>query len=220
MSGFGNFRMLAVAAFLAGAVALPTAAATVTYQSDEADPKVQLVIDDTVAGAGKFRFTLTTVSGAADFLGLGFDIAGISLKKSTLSLVSFTSTHSAPNTPTLVLYGKNTNSQTACGKGCNFNGGGTWPEPFDYIVRIGENGGGKKNVSGIVFDVTTAGSLADNPFSGFGVRAQGTTGPSNSIKFRLVETASSVPLPAAGWLLLAGLGRAAPPPSQDLKDGL
>jgi hypothetical protein len=206
MSGFGNFRTLAVAAFLAGVAALPALAATVTYQSDEANPKVQLIIDDTAAGAGKFRFTLTTIFGAADFLGLGFDFAGSTLTQAALSLVSFTSKSSTPNVPALLLYGNNTGIQTACGYGCNFNGGGTWPDPFDHVIRIGENGGGANYISGIVFDVTAAGSLADNPFSGFGVRAQGTTGPSNSIKFRLVEAASSVPLPAAGWLLLAGLG--------------
>jgi hypothetical protein len=174
MSGFGNFRTLAAAALLAGAMVFPASAATVTYQSAEADPKVQLAIDDTAAGAGKFRFTLTTISGKADFLGLGFDFAGTTLTQAALSLVSFTSKSSTPNTPALVLYGSNTGVQTACGYGCNFSAGTVWPDPFDHVIRIGESGGGVGGVdyiSGIVFDVTTAGTLADNPFSGLAVRA-------------------------------------------------
>ena len=180
-------------------------AATVTYQTAEADPKVQLVIDDTAAGAGKFRFTLTTVFGVADFLGLGFDFAGASLTSAALSLVSFTSPSATPNTPALVLFGNNTNSQVVCEQGCNFNGTNSSPAPFDYIIRIGQNGGGANFVASVVFDVTTAGSLANNPFSLFGVRAQSTSGPEDSIKFGLVQL-PPVPVPAAGFLMLGALG--------------
>lgn len=212
MFGFGNFKTLAAAAVLVMTAGVAQAA-TVTYQTVEVVPQVRLVIDDTAAGPGKFRFTLTTVAGGgADFLGLGFDFAGSSLTLAALSVVSFTSTSVTPNTLALALFGNNTNSQINCGNGCNFNGMGSSPDPYDYIIRIGENGGGKNNVSSIVFDVTTAGSLANNPFSLFGVRAQG-TGPNgdSSIKFGLVLVPPSppplpVPLPAGLPLLLAGLG--------------
>lgn len=183
-------------------------AATVTYQTAEADPRVQLTIDDSIAG--RFRFTLTAVAGFADFLGLGFDFAGTSIVQANLSRVSFTSTHASPNTPALLLFGNNTNSQVDCGTGCNFGGGGGSDlPPYDYIIRIGENGGGRNNVSSIVFDIITGGSLAANPFSDIGVRAQETSN-GDSIKYGLVLVPPPpppvVPLPAAGVLLLGALG--------------
>ncbi len=190
--------------FLAAAVALamPVAAqaATVTFESAEADPKVQLVIDD-AAVAGGFRFTLTTTFGVADFLGLGFDYAGTVIAQANLALVSYTP--GTANTPALTLFGNNTNLQNTCGTGCNFNGAGSDPGPYDYIIRIGQNGGGPNEVSSAVFDIFVTGSLSD--FSDFGIRAQGTSGPSSSIKFGLPPV-SIVPLPAAGWALLLALG--------------
>jgi hypothetical protein len=177
----------------------PASAATVTYQSAENDPKVQLTIDEI---AGGFRFSLSTLFGAADYLGLGFDFAGASLSQNNLQLVSYTPGNA--NTPSLVLYGNNTNSQVDCGQGCNFNGAGSDPTPYDYIIRIGENGGGANAVFSAVFDILTPGTLANNPFSLFGVRAQGTSGPSSSIKVGLIPVAP-VPLPATGVLLLGAL---------------
>ncbi len=189
----------------AGALALVAggaSAATVTYESAEADPKVRLVIDDSFTD--KFRFTLTTAFGSADFLGLGFDFAGSAITQGMISLVSYTPDSS--NAPALTLFGNNTNLQMDCGQGCNFEGNGSDSAPYDYIIRIGEQGGNPLNlVSSVVFDIALVGSLAQNPFADFGVRAQGTSGPSSSIKFGLVETAA-VPVPAAGFLLIGALG--------------
>lgn len=200
-------RMKAILAGLVLAFGLGGAAqaATVTYQTAEANPRVQLTIDDSIAG--RFRFTLSAVAGFADFLGLGFDFAGTSIAQGNLSRVSFTSTHANPNTPALVLFGNNTNAQVDCGTGCNFGGGGGSDlPPYDYIIRIGENGGGRNNVSSIVFDIIIAGSLAANPFSDIGVRAQETSN-GDSIKYGLVLVPPQVvPLPAAGLLLLGALG--------------
>ncbi|WP_299837852.1 VPLPA-CTERM sorting domain-containing protein [uncultured Jannaschia sp.] len=190
----GSFMMIGTAS-----------AATVSYTTAETDPKVQLLLDDGAVD-GAVRFTLSAVTGFADFLGLGFDFSGTKILKSKIDLVSFASTHNRPDVPALVLFGDNTGSQSTCGNGCNFNGGGgTGDTAFDYILRIGEQGGGKKNVAGIVFDI---GGVALADFSNFAVRAQETSN-GNSIKYGLNPDAtvpSPVPLPAAGFGLMAGLG--------------
>lgn len=182
-------------------------AATVTYANADATPQMQLTIDDTAAGAGKFRFTLTTLLGTADYLGLGFNLAGFGnpLTGALFSLVSATNASDVAITPALQLFGNDTGSQGSCGSGCNFNGSGS-ASLFDYILRIGSNGGGASNyVKTVVFDLTFAGSLAANPFSQLAVRAQSTSNTAGSIKADMVEV-PAVPLPAGGLLLIGGLG--------------
>lgn len=202
MKTLKTLKIIATAVLVAGTVQTASAA-TVTYTNAEATPKMQLVIDD-AASPGKFRFSLSTLIGTADFLGLAFNFGGTSIAQANISLVSATLANDTPTTPGLVLFGNNTGSQNVCGNGCNFNGSGS-ATLFDYIIRIGENGGGSKYVKTVVFDIMTAGSLATNPFSGFAIRAQSTTGPSSSIKTNLTPPAP-VPLPAAGVLLLGALG--------------
>ena len=195
---------LARGAALALSAATGATAATVTYTNTHASPQMQLTIDDSVAG--KFRFTLTTLVGTADFLALGFNLfgSGNPLTSASFSLISATNASNQAISPALVLYGNDTGSQSTCGQGCNFNGSGS-ATLFDYILRIGSNGGGANNfVKTVVFDLTYTGNLANNPFSQLAVRAQSTSGASTSIKADM--NISAVPLPAGGWLLLAGLG--------------
>jgi hypothetical protein len=181
-------------------------AATVAYTNAQISPKLQLVIDDEAA-PGKFRFSLSTTVGAADYLGLGFNFGGSSIVQGDISLVSATRADGTAITPTLGLFGNNTGSQNTCGGGCNFNGSGS-ATLFDYIIRIGEQGGGQNNyVKTVVFDITEPGSLVANPFSQIAARAQSTTNPGGSIKTNLTPQAPSpVPLPATGLLLVGALG--------------
>lgn len=202
MQTLESLKTIAAAALMAGVMAFTqtASAATVTYTNAEATPKIQLTIDD-AASPGKFRFSLTTLIGTADYLALAFNFGGTSISQIDISLVSATRADDTPGTPALVLYGNNTGSQNTCGTGCNFNGSGS-ATLFDYIIRIGENGGGSNYVKTVVFDIMTAGSLATNPFTGLAVRAQSTTNPGGSIKTDLTP----VPLPAGGLLLLGALG--------------
>jgi hypothetical protein len=202
MFGKDSFKTLLAAGALA-LMAGGASAATVTYQTDETDPKVQLVIDD-AAVSGKFRFTLTAIAGFADFLGLGFDLDGATL---TVGMIDyFDHTPDSSDKPELVLYGDGTKKVGSCGNGCNFNGDGSGSSLFDHIIGIGEQGAGKKLISSVVFDIKLAGSLDDNPFSNFAVRAQTTSNEEGSIKYGLVEVPPEpVPLPAAGFLLIGAL---------------
>ncbi len=185
-------------------------AATVTFVSEELNPQVRLELTDTASGlsAGSVRFSLDSAIGFADYLGLGFDYAGMMLRQADITRVAFTSPSGNPATPAIVLYGNNTGTQATCGQGCTFNGGGgTGDTTFDYIVRIGEQGGGKKNVASVVFDIAGT-SLTD--FSNFAVRAQETSN-GGSIKYGLnpvmeMTPPAPVPLPAAGFGLFAGIG--------------
>ena len=194
------------AALSVGSV-MGASAATVTYMNADPTPQMQLTVDDVAGGAGKFRFTLTTLVGTADYLGLGFNLSGNSnpLTSALFTLVSATNASDSAINPALQLFGNDTGLQGACGNGCNFNGAGS-ASMFDYILRIGGNGGNAANyVKTVVFDLTYAGSLAVNPFSQLAIRAQSTSNPGGSIKADLIEVAA-VPLPAAGFLLIGGLG--------------
>ncbi len=203
-------KKISAIALAAVMMAGTASAATVTFVSEELNPQVRLELTDTAAGlsAGSVRFSIDSAIGFADYLGLGFDYAGTMLKQTAFSLVSFTSLSGKPNTPAIVLYGNNTGTQSTCGQGCNLNGaGGTGNTQFDYIVRIGEQGGGKNNVSSVEFDIAGT-SLTD--FSNFAVRAQETSN-GDSIKYGLnpvmeVTPPAPVPLPAAGFGLFAGIG--------------
>ncbi len=198
-----NLKELVASGILALCLTAPVSAATVTYNNSETSPNMQLEIDDSASGS--FRFSLSTLVGTADFLGLGFNFAGSSITQSDITLVSATRADNSAISPTLALFGNNTGSQSSCGGGCNFNGSGS-ASLFDYIIRIGDNGGNANNfVKTVVFDIAAAGSLAMNPFSQFAVRAQSTSNQSGSIKTDLSTPVSPIPLPAGLPLLLAGV---------------
>jgi len=190
-------------------MATGASAATLTFQNAEATPSMTLVIDD-AASPGNLRFSLNTVVGTADFLGLAFNFEGTSVEESDITFVSATREGGAASIIDLELFGDNTGSQNTCGPGCNFNGAGS-PTEFDYIIRIGEQGGGGPGginfVESLVFDISTTATLATNPFSGFAVRAQSTSNASGSIKtsLDLLPSVSAIPLPTGLPLLASGL---------------
>lgn len=198
-----RLKALMLTAAVALGVATSANAATVSYTNAEDDPKFSLTIDD-AASPGAFRFSLTTLVGGADYLGLGFMFGGTSLSQGDISLVSATNESDSPIFPDLELFGTNTGDQTDCGNGCNFSGGGSRSD-FDYIIRIGEQGGNAENyVKSVVFDVAATGSLSQ--FSDFAVRAQVTTNPEGSIKTDLdPNNPAPIPLPAGLPLLGSGL---------------
>ncbi|MCF2903581.1 PEP-CTERM sorting domain-containing protein [Octadecabacter sp. CECT 8868] len=204
---FGKIRALVVASVLTSGLATTATAATMTFTNAETTPSMTMVVDDTIS-AGNLRFSLSTTVGTADFLGLAFNFSGTSLSQSDISFVSATRADDTASVIDLELFGDNTMSQNTCGGGCNFNGAGS-ATLFDYIIRIGENGGGGQGginfVKSVVFDISTTATLANSPFSGFAVRAQSTTNPGGSIKTNLVPDIPVVPVPASLPLLAFGL---------------
>lgn len=221
-----TLRILAAAAAVSFSFAAASQAATVTYANTDTTPKAQLTIDDTVA-PNTLRFSLSTLVGTADYLGLGFNFDGL-LTQASLKLVSATSLDGTAITPALKLYGDSSKRISDCGSGCNFNGGES-ASLFDYIIRIGDNGGGGKAdkdnkgrkadkgnkddkddkadnyVASVVFDVFTTAKLGD--LSQFAFRAQSTSNSGGSIKADLEpQQPAPVPLPASAVLLLAGMG--------------
>lgn len=202
-----KLRALVASTIVALGLATGASAATITYTNSAPTPKLQLVIDD-AASPGKFRFSLSTTVGTADYLGLGFNFAGAGIMQSDITLISATRADDTAITPSLQLFGNNTGSQSDCGAGCNFNGGGS-ASLFDYIIRIGSNGGNANNfVKTVVFDIMVPGSLAANPFSQLAARAQSTTNPGGSIKADLTPdnppNPGTIPLPAGLPLLASG----------------
>ncbi len=199
-----KFRALVASAVLAFGVASGARATTLAYTNTHVTPQMQLILEDETT-PGKYRFSLSTTVGTADYLGFGFNYAGTSISQSDISLISATNKNGDPISPTLKLFGDNTGSQSKCGKGCNFNGSGS-ASAFDYIIRIGANGGGDNYVQSVVFELMLPGSLENNPFSQMAVRAQSTSNPGGSIKADLVpDTPAPVPLPAGLPLLATGL---------------
>ena len=195
-------RLLAASAAMSFSLVAASEAATATFTNSQSTPKVQLTIDD-AAAPGKLRFSFSTLLGTADYLGLGFNFDGL-LTNDSLKLVSATRADGKAITPALKLYGNGSSQVGSCGAGCNFNGSES-ASLFDYIVRIGSNGGGQNNyVASVVFDIMTTAKLGD--LSQFAFRAQATSNPGGSIKADLEQQPAPVPLPASALLLLAGLG--------------
>lgn len=202
-----NIMNMLCAAAATAVITTGAQAATITFTNAETTPSMTMVIDD-AASAGNLRFSLSTTVGTADFLGLAFNFADTALSQGDISFVSATNASNAAIMPALTLFGDNTGTQSSCGSGCNFNGAGSATD-FDYIIRIGENGGNSANdVKTVVFDIASTFPVTNSPFSGFAVRAQSTSNQSGSIKTNLTTgtNMTPVPLPAAGWMLLAGLG--------------
>lgn len=196
-------RVLAAAAAVSFSFVAASQAATVTYVNTDPTPRAQLTIDDGVA-PNTLRFSLSTLVGAADYLGLGFNFDGL-LTQASLKLVSATRLSGAAITPALQLFGDGITQVSDCGSGCNFNGNES-ASLFDYIIRIGDNGGKPENyVASVVFDVTTTATLGN--LSQFAFRAQATSNLGGSIKADLVpQQPAPVPLPASAALLLMGVG--------------
>ncbi len=194
------FKAVLIAAAAATA-AVSAQAATVTYQSTEFDePKFAVSVSDDTAG--RLTFGIDLIAGTGDVLGFGLNSSLGQFGQTSVSNVS-TSTGEA-------LTGV-FNDTRACSSGCNFNGGGR--PTFDTILRFGAQGSGNGSITSLSFDVATMQTLADFSFTTFGIRAQSTNNTtsgddSGSVKlteFDEVVDVAPVPLPAAGWGLLAAM---------------
>jgi hypothetical protein len=201
----GRIHTFVASAVFAFVMATAANAATVTYTNADATPVMELTIG-TEDGSGVFTFSFKTTVGTADYLALGFDIAGEDANLITqLKIGDATGTNFTNGiiTPELVLYGDNSGSQSSCEQGCNFNGSGS-ETLFDYIIKIGLQGGNGDNyVKTVEFTILGLEELTLDDFSQFSIRAQSTSNPEGSIKTDL--TLTPVPLPAGLPLLLSGL---------------
>jgi hypothetical protein len=205
----GRFVLISrIQTFVASAVfalAMATAAnaATVTYINADPTPVMELTIDDG-GGGNVFNFSFETTVGTADYLALGFNFEG-SLDGATIELVSAENASDDDIYPLLALYGDGLEQTGDCEQGCNFYGDGS-ASLFDYIIKIGLQGGNADNyVKKVEFTIsfTEPSEVTLDDFSQFSIRAQSTSNLENSIKTDL--TISPVPLPAGLPLLLSGL---------------
>lgn len=202
-----SFLKSAIAALALGATTLPAAALTVqfaspnwnynnTSASQQADWRVS--IDDNTAGKLTFRVGIDAGSSAiGDILGIGFNTS------MTLGNFAFVSSSTGER-----ITGTYTNTRR-CGGGCNFNGATS--TNFDYIVRAGDQGSSAGRITSFIFTADTADGLAADSFSRVGIRSQSLGaapfgGGDSSKDINSMPEISPVPLPAAIWLLGAGLG--------------
>jgi len=98
------------------------------------------------------------------------------------------------------------NNVSSCGPGGGFTGGSFNSFTFDTLVRIGNQGSSSGLNTMVMFDMLAAG-LDTGDFSAVGIRIQSVSGAGNTTSLKLInDTPTTVPLPAAGFLLLGALG--------------
>ena len=196
MFGLTAFKTTAAAAVIAAASwAGAASASTVEYVGTGQGTTYTIAFDDDTSG--QIGVTVTATGSSADMLGLGFDWAGTALDPN-LATGDFVFVSSNTNEGiTRVCVGAIT-----CGGGLNFNGTGVGS--FDYIVRMGAQGSANGLITDFSFYILTDESLDAVLTDSFGIRAQSTE--AGSIKLIDFTRVAEVPLPAAGLLLLGGLG--------------
>ncbi len=210
-------------------LAAPASAAVIQFGPDDwvynnttaaAQPKWVVKIDDqTDASRLFFQVALDPASpSTGDVLGLGFNssIPGITLA----DIQGFSSPTGDGVTNFLTNTEKCGTGLSGNGGGCNFNGTG---QVFDYMLRIGTNGSATGLNNNFSFYINKNVDLDTTIITAVGIRAQtvgafpnggrGSTKDYNltpeCIKNCGGDSApppNPVPLPAAGWLLLAALG--------------
>lgn len=198
MFGLTAFKTSAAAAVIAAASwAGAASATTVEYVGTGQGTTYTIAFDDDTSG--QIGVTVTATGSSADMLGLGFDWGGsaldTTLPDTDFVWVSSNTGQGITNVCTDTL---------SCGPGLNFNGALPQDETFDYIVRMGASGSGGGLITDFSFYILTDESLDDVLTDSFGIRAQSTE--EGSIKLVDFTRVAEVPLPAAGFLLLGGLG--------------
>lgn len=178
--------------------ATASSAATVSFVGSAQGTDYQIDFSDDAAGLIDVTVTATANPNNADLLGLAFDWLGTPAP--TSSDFAFVSSNTGEGITAIC------EDALTCGQGLNFNGTGV--TAFDYIVRMGSQGlfnGQYLNL----FNFTIASGLALDDFLGesFGIRAQ-STGPDGNDSLKLIdfERVPPIPVPAAGFMLLLGLG--------------
>jgi hypothetical protein len=203
-----NIIRTVLAATTFAAMSSVASAATLTfgptgwdYNEDGQVPWVVSVNDDT---ANLWTVAVSIASGVGTdtgtILGFAFDSVLTGLTSSSFAFVS--SNTGGP------IADRFENALT-CGGGCNFNG--ATADPFDWIIRLGGAGASDGLLTSVSFTIATLEDLMPDSFTRFGIRAQavgpGPNGGDDSAKdIFIVPPPATVPLPAAGWLMLAGLG--------------
>ncbi len=184
-----------------------------TYNEDGQIPYTVRIDDNT---AGKFTVQVSTNAGSGDDTG---DILGFGFDTSLTGLSSFDLLSSSTGEGITGLYA----DASSCGSGCNFNGTSVVADPFDYILRIGDQGSSNGLLTDFAFTIATDQALTATSFTRVGFRTQsvglfpdGGNGSAKDVNGNPVFTpgtpggeepgASPVPLPAAAWMLLAGIG--------------
>jgi hypothetical protein len=161
-------------------------------------------------------------SSFGDMLFFGFDTAlsGLSTSGGTSATGDFTFNSSSNNEGISEVCSASTaNGIRTCGgvgSAGNFNGPLGLTEGFGYIVRMGGAGLVGAGITAFDFSIATGDTLTASSFSRVGIRAQ-SVGASDSLEGQdgstkdinntgVFDAPSPVPLPAAGWMLIAGLG--------------
>lgn len=197
-----TIRKILLAAGLSLA-ASAASAATVSFVGSAQGTDYQIDFSDDTAGLIDVTVTATANPNNADLFGLAFDWLGTPAPVGGTgpnSDFSFVSSNTGEGIVAVCV------DTLSCGGGLNFNGTGV--TAFDYIIRMGSAGlfnGQYLNF----FNFTIASGLALDDFLGdsFGIRAQ-STGPTGDDSLKLIdfERVPPIPVPAAGFMLLLGLG--------------
>lgn len=157
-----------------------------------------------------FDITLTDITGGVKLTlspSAGASITGdtllIGLEGATLGLGNFSNV--STNTGDGITAVCN-NVSTCGGGGGGFTGGSFNSFTFDTVVRIGTNGSASGLNTMVMFDMLAAG-LDVGDFSAVGIRIQTVSGAGGTTSLKLINrTPTTIPLPAAGLLLLGALG--------------
>lgn len=166
------------------------------------------------ASSATYVATLTDISGGVSF---SVDLAAGSVNTGDILLIGF----GGPTLTSATFANVATNTgdgitntcfnASSCGGGGGFTGGSFNSYTFGTLVRIGTNGSASGLNTSVAFDIDLAGLTAAD-FTTLGLRVQ-TVGASpdgggGSLKLRNDDptTVSTVPVPAAGVLLIGALG--------------
>lgn len=196
MFGLTAFKTSAAAVVIAATGwAGAASASTVEYVGTGQGTTYTISFDDDTAG--QIGVTVTATGADADMLGLGFDWGGSALDADMdTGDFEFVSSNTGEEITGICV------DAIACGPGLTFVGTGVGS--FDYIVRMGAAGSGAGLITDFSFYILTDESLDDVLTDSFGIRAQSTE--EGSIKLIEFTRVAEVPVPAAGLLLLGGLG--------------
>jgi len=188
--------LLAAGFALAGSAA---SAATVSFVGSADGTDYQIDFSDDAAGLIDVTVTATANPNNADLFGLAFDWLGAPAP--IASDFNFVSSNTGEGITAVCT------DTVFCGGGLNFSGTGV--TAFDYIIRMGDAGlfNGSQFLNFFNFNIASNLGLDDFLGDSFGIRAQ-STGPDGEGSLKLVdfERVPPIPVPAAGFMLLLGLG--------------
>ncbi|MBI1392566.1 MAG: VPLPA-CTERM sorting domain-containing protein [Alphaproteobacteria bacterium] len=199
LRGFAAAVALSVVASVSAAEAA-TLSFKLTDTQGSASSDTDVVLED-VAGGVKFTYTVNDPANTADLASVFFNVSGVT---PALSLANIANDAGAVTGVFL-----NTNGTGPNGLGGNIG------QTFDIAIKIGELGSGGDFFSSFVFTILASGlDVSDFLGQTFAVRGQtvrppnSTGGGSSSKEFGVAPGTPDnvVPLPAAAWFLLTGLG--------------